>query len=116
MAIVVDEDGGTAGLVSLEDLEEELIGEITDEHGDKEPLVEPGGDGTVRVSGRIRIAELNELLGTDLPAGDWDTAAGLLCALLGHIPAAGETATCGIHTLGAEQVRGRRVTRISLTL
>jgi nucleotide-binding universal stress UspA family protein len=116
MAIVVDEDGGTAGLVSLEDLEEELIGEITDEHGDKEPLVEPRGDGTVHVSGRIRIAELNELLGTDLPAGDWDTAAGLLCALLGHIPAAGETATCGNHTLGAEQLRGRRVTRISLTL
>jgi CBS domain containing-hemolysin-like protein len=105
MAIVVDEYGGTAGLVSLEDLEEELIGEVTDEHGDEEPLVEPRGDGTVHVSGRIRIAELHDLLGTDLPAGDWDTAAGLLCALHGHIPAAGETETCGNHTLGAEPMR-----------
>jgi nucleotide-binding universal stress UspA family protein len=101
IAIVVDEYGGTAGLVSLEELE---------------PLVEPRGDGTVHVSGRIRIAELNDQLGTDLPAGDWDTAAGLLCALLGHIPAAGETATCGNHTLGVEQMRGRLVTRISLRL
>ena len=67
IAIVVDEYGGTDGLVSLEDLEEELLGEITDGHGDEEPLVEPRGDGTVHVSGRIRIAELNELLGTDLP-------------------------------------------------
>jgi putative hemolysin len=90
IAIVVDEYGGTAGLVSLEELE---------------PLVEPRGDGTVHVSGRIRIAELDDQLGTDLPAGDWDTAAGLLCARLGHIPAAGETATCGNHTLGAEQMR-----------
>jgi CBS domain containing-hemolysin-like protein len=115
MAIVVDEYGGTAGLVTLEDLVEELIGEITDEYDVEEPLVEPHGDGTAHVNGRIRIDELNELLGTDLPEGDWDTAAGLLCALLGHIPTVGEAATCGAHTLRAERVRGRRVTRISLT-
>jgi CBS domain containing-hemolysin-like protein len=115
MAIVIDEYGGTAGLVTLEDLVEELIGEITDEYDVEEPLVEPHGDGTALVNGRIRIDELNELLDTDLPEGDWDTAAGLLCALLGHIPTVGEAATCRNHTLRAERVRGRRVTRISLT-
>ena len=115
MAIVVDEYGTTAGLVTLEDLVEELIGEITDEYDIGEPLIEPRGEGTVYVNGRARIDELNELLGTDLPEGDWDTAAGLLCALLGHIPAVGENATCGDHTLRAERVRGRRVTRNSIT-
>jgi putative hemolysin len=114
MAIVVDEYGTTAGLVTLEDLVEELIGEITDEYDIEEPLVEPHGDGTAFVNGRIRIDELNDLLGTDLPTGEWDTAAGLLCALLGHIPVTGETATYGDQMLRAERVRGRRVTRISL--
>lgn len=112
MAIVVDEYGATAGLVTLEDLIEELVGEITDEYDVEAPLVEPHADGTAHVSGRIRIDEVNELLETDFPEGDWDTAAGLLCALLGHIPAEGETATYGDHTLRAEKVRGRRVTRI----
>lgn len=68
MAMVVDEYGGTVGLVTLEDLVEELIGEIPDEHDVEERLIEPHGDGTVHVSGSIRIEELNQLLGTDLPA------------------------------------------------
>ncbi len=114
MAIVVDEYGGTAGLVTLEDLVEELIGEITDEYDTEGPLVEPHSDGTAHVDGRIRIDELNDLLGTDLPTDDWDTAAGLLCALLGHIPDVGETVSCGDRTLRAERVRGQRVTRIRL--
>ena len=62
------------------------------------------GDGTAQVSGRIRIDELEALLGTDLPAGDRDTAGGLLCALHGHVPGAGVTATCRGHTLRAERV------------
>jgi putative hemolysin len=114
LAIVVDEHGGTAGLVTLEDLIEELVGEIADEYDVEEPLVQPDADGTTHVSGRIRIDELNQLLGTDFPEGDWDTAAGFVCALLGHIPAEGETATYGEHTFRAERVRGRRVIRLHL--
>jgi Mg2+/Co2+ transporter CorC/nucleotide-binding universal stress UspA family protein len=116
MAIAVDEYGGTAGLATLKDLVEELIGETPDEHDVEERLVEPQGDGTVSVSGSIRVDELNELLGTELPTGDWDTAAGLLCALLGRVPTAGEAATCGEHELRAERVWGRRVTRISIRM
>jgi putative hemolysin len=115
MAIVVDEHGGTAGLVTLEDLIEELIGEIADEYDVEEPLVQPDADGTTHVSGRIRIDELNQLLGTDFPEGDWDTAAGFVCALLGHIPAEGETAAYGEHVFRAERVRGRRVIRFHLS-
>ena len=86
MAIVVDEYGGTAGLVTLEDLIEELVGEIVDEYDGEEAAVErlPGGD--VRVNGRMPVDELNELLDADLPEGDWDTVGGLMFHLLGHVP------------------------------
>ncbi|HET6951562.1 MAG TPA: hemolysin family protein [Acidimicrobiales bacterium] len=115
MAIVVDEYGDTAGLVTIEDLVEELVGEIADEYDVEEPLVEPHGDGAVRISGRIRIDEVNDLLGLGLPHGDWDTAAGFVCALLGHLPAEGEAADYGDYTLRAERVRGRRLGRIRVT-
>ena len=91
MAIVVDEYGGTAGLVTLEDLIEELVGEIVDEFDVEEPMVEPLAGGDVRVNARMSIDEVNELLDADLPEGDWDTVGGLVFHLLGHVPAEGET-------------------------
>jgi len=109
MAVVIDEYGGTAGLVTLEDLIEELIGEIVDEFDHEDVMVErlPGGD--LRVQARMSIDEVSSLVGADLPEGDWDTIGGLMFHLLGHVPFEGESATEGEFRLRAEQVKGRRI-------
>jgi CBS domain containing-hemolysin-like protein len=99
LAIVVDEYGGTDGVVTAEDLVEELVGEIADEHdprtaGDDAPadhLTVPGGDGPVIVDGVLREDELVEQTGFTLPPGPYETLAGFLMAELGHIPVNGET-------------------------
>lgn len=114
MAIVVDEYGGTAGVVTLEDLIEELVGEIVDEFDVEEPLAEPLSGGGYRVNARMPLDELNELLGADLPSGDWDTVGGLVYNLLGHVPAEGEAATTDGLRLVAEKVQGRRIGRVRI--
>ena len=83
MAIVIDEYGGTAGLVTLEDVIEELLGEIVDEFDVEDPMIEPLPDGDVRVNARMPLDEVNELLHANLPEGDWDTVGGLLLSELG---------------------------------
>jgi CBS domain containing-hemolysin-like protein len=115
LAIVVDEYGGTAGLVTLEDLIEELIGEIQDEFDFEEPLVEPLPDGSLRVSARMPVDEVNELIGGELPEGDWDTIGGLVFNLLGHVPSEGEVANCDGRELRAEKVQGRRIGRVRIS-
>jgi putative hemolysin len=115
LAIVVDEYGGTAGLVSLEDLLEELVGEIIDEYDVEEPPVEQLPGGEVRVTARMPIDEVNELVGADLPEGDWDTVGGLLYSLLGHVPAEGESVLCDGRRLTAERVEGRRIGRVRIS-
>ena len=113
MAIVVDEYGGTAGLVTLEDLIEELVGEIVDEYDVEDPLVEPLPDGGVRVNARMSIDELNDLLHLSLPAdGDWDSVGGLMFKLLGHVPHEGESVEFDGHSLLADKVQGRRISRV----
>ena len=109
MAVVIDEYGGTAGLITLEDLIEELIGEIVDEFDREDVMVErlPGGD--LRVQARMSIDEVSSLVGADFPEGDWDTIGGLMFHLLGHIPSEGESTTEGEFRLRAEQVKGRRI-------
>jgi CBS domain containing-hemolysin-like protein len=114
-AVVVDEYGGTAGLVTLEDLIEELVGEIEDEYDVQEAPVEQLPDGAVRVSARMPIDEVNELLGADLPEGDWDTVGGLVYSLLGHVPTEGETVQSDDHRLTAERVQGRRIGRVRIS-
>jgi len=114
MAIVLDEYGGTAGVVTLEDLIEELVGEIVDEFDVEEPLSEPLPNGEVRVNARMPIDEVNDLLHADLPTGDWDTVGGLLFKLLGHVPTEGEGATVDGHRLVAEKVQGRRIGRVRI--
>lgn len=114
MAIVVDEYGGTAGLVTLEDLIEELVGEIVDEFDREEPMIEPVAGGGVRVNARMPVDEVNELLHAELPEGDWDSIGGLLLHLLGHIPVNGESAEVDGFTLRAERVQGRRIGRVRI--
>jgi CBS domain containing-hemolysin-like protein len=115
MAIVVDEYGGTAGVVTLEDLIEELVGEIVDEYDREEAMVEPLAGGNVRVNARMPIDEVNELLKADLPEGDWDSIGGLMFHLLGHSPVEGETAIEDGFELRADRVVGRRISRVRLT-
>ena len=114
MAIVIDEYGGTAGLVTLEDLIEELVGEIVDEFDVEEPNVEALAGGVIRVNARMPIDEVNELLNADFPEGDWDTIGGYLFNLLGHIPAEGEAVEAEGFQLVAEKVQGKRIGRVRI--
>jgi putative hemolysin len=92
-AIVVDEHGALSGIVTLEDLIEELVGEIWSEHAGAEPtLIEHEGDGSLRVRADVSIRDINLMLPLELPDdGPWRTVAGLYLALAGHIPSVGET-------------------------
>lgn len=115
MAIVVDEFGGTAGIVTLEDLIEELVGEISDEYDTERPDRVVLGDGTIVVNARMPIDEVNELMEpSSLPEGDWDTVGGLVYAELGHVPKEGEEVTVGAHRLVVEGVQGRRIGRVRI--
>lgn len=91
IAIVVDEFGGTDGLVTIEDILEELVGEIADEHDPHADTVERVCDTEAVVDGRLTIEDANELLGCELPDGPYETVAGLLSQAAGHIPQTGET-------------------------
>jgi putative hemolysin len=112
LALVVDEYGGTAGLVTLEDLLEEIVGEITDEYDVDEPIVERLTDGRLRVPGRTPIDDLSEQLGLELPNVEWDTVGGLVFNTLGHVPAPGETLVVGPIELCAEDVQDRRIVSV----
>jgi putative hemolysin len=115
LAIVVDEYGGTSGLVALEDLIEELVGEIEDEYDVEEVAFETLPNGDLRVNARMSIDEINELLDAELPEGDWDTVGGLVYSLLGHVPAEGETVENDNIRLTAERVQGRRIGRVRVS-
>ncbi|HET9441834.1 MAG TPA: hemolysin family protein [Acidimicrobiales bacterium] len=114
IAIVVDEYGGTAGLATLEDLIEELVGEIVDEFDVEEPAIEALPGGAVRVNARMPVDEVNELLDADFPEGDWDTIGGFVFNLLGHVPTEGEAVDHDGHRLVAEKVQGRRIGRVRI--
>ncbi|NJP99463.1 hemolysin family protein [Streptomyces zingiberis] len=92
VAVVVDEYGSTAGVVTIEDILEEIVGEITDEYDRELPPVEDLGDGCHRVTARLDLGDLGELYGLDLEDEDVETVGGLLAKLLGRVPIAGATA------------------------
>ena len=108
VAIVIDEYGGTAGLVTIEDILEEIVGEITDEYDNEQPPVEWLSDGSARVTARLSATELGELFGVNLEVEDVETVAGLLAHALGRVPIAGSTATVRGLRLTAENLAGRR--------
>ena len=91
LAIIIDEYGGTAGLVTLEDLMEEIIGEIHDEHDTQEPGIVEETDGYTLVDGRVEIEELEEYFGVTFDEGKYETLGGLILNTVKRIPAAGET-------------------------
>ncbi len=109
MAIVIDEYGGTAGLVTIEDILEEIVGEITDEYDTREvPPIERVDANTARVTSRLPVDELNELFDVDLPTDDVDTVGGLLASVLGKVPIDGASVKVQGLTLTAESPKGRR--------
>jgi putative hemolysin len=112
LALVVDEYGSVTGLVTLEDLLEEIVGEIVDEYDREDPNVEPAGDGRFRVNGRLPVDELNELLDVDLPQEDWDSVGGLMMGVLGRVPSQGQQVEIGGIRFTAEQVTGRRIGKV----
>ena len=115
MAIVVDEFGGTAGLVTIEDLLEELVGEIVDEYDTEAPMVEELGDDEYLVDARMSVDDLNELLGANLPDDEWDTVGGLVLGLAGRVPVVGELFELDGAEFTPERVQGRRVERVRVT-
>ena len=115
MAIVVDEYGGTAGIVTLEDLIEEVIGDIRDEYdvGEDDPLRFRGGD--VEADGLLNLDEVRTVTGVSLPEGPYETLAGYVMACLGHVPKVGEAVEVDNHRLEVSELDNRRVSRVRVT-
>ncbi len=111
LAIVVDEFGGTAGIATIEDLIEEIVGEIVDEYDEEEPMVIEA-DGEWIVDARLDVDELAELVGVELPSDEWDTVGGLVLELAGRVPLEGERFECDGLVFTADSVQGRRVSKV----
>jgi CBS domain containing-hemolysin-like protein len=115
MVVVVDEYGSTSGLVSLEDLIEELIGDIEDEFDvTKSPVVEIS-PGMYEVTGTFSVDDLAELLDTDFPDGEWDSVGGMVVGLLGHLPTVGEHVEAGGFKFKVKQVARHRVATLEVS-
>ena len=115
LAVVVDEYGGAVGIVTVEDIIEEVVGEIQDEHDRTPDTVERLPDGSYRVAGRAGIDELNEALDWELPKGDFETVAGLVLATLHRLPLVGEVLRVDPYTLTVLEADGRRVLTVRIT-
>ncbi len=115
LAIVVDEYGGTAGIVTLEDLVEELIGDIQDEYDvdESRPRQLPAGE--LEVDGLLNLDEFAELTGIDLPEGPYETLAGYLLAALGHLPGVSESVEVLGRSLTVTELDGRRISRVRVS-
>ena len=113
MAVVVDEYGGVAGLVTMEDIVEEIFGDIRDEYDQSEELpYQQVGDGEYVFQGRIGLDDFNELMGSDLPTEESDTLGGVIYNLVGRVPATGDQLRVGSLLLTVEQVSGRRIRKV----
>ncbi len=112
IAVVVDEYGGTAGMVTIEDIAEEMLGSISEEPGD--PDVVPLGAGHWMIDAALPVTDLAELLEDDLDDSEWTTAAGMVLGLLGRMPQLGDEVAHGKHILRVVGIRGRRITRLEV--
>lgn len=112
LAVVIDEYGATAGVVTIEDLLEELVGEIIDEFDDEEPLISRTSDSTWALDGRVAITDLSEAIGIDLPEDEWDTVAGLLLGIAGRVPKENERFELSGMEFTVLRLQGRRVAAV----
>lgn len=115
MAIVVDEYGGTAGLVTIEDLLEEIVGEIQDEYDREEPQIERVSEAEAILDGRVSIADLNELFDIEIPAEEFDTVGGLVIHQLGKMPSMGDSVEWDKLSLQVLSTVGRRIKKVRVT-
>jgi putative hemolysin len=115
LAIVVDEYGGTAGIVTLEDLVEELIGDIRDEYDLEQDQATKLPAGEVEVDGLLNLDEFREQTGIELPEGPYETAAGYVLAALGRLPSQGDSVQVAGHTITVTELDGRRIARLRVT-
>jgi putative hemolysin len=112
MAIVVDEYGGVAGLVTIEDILEEIVGEIQDEYDSEEPFFEYVSDDEYVFDARMDLDDLNRLMGVELPTEDSDTLGGFIYTELGRVPVVGRKLSYGNLNLKVESVAGRRIKKV----
>jgi putative hemolysin len=115
MAIAVDEWGGTAGIVTLEQLLEEMVGQVHDELRPAEAEITAIDERTIDVDGALSVEEAREELGLDIPEGPYDTIAGYVLSQLGHIPAVGETVSIDHHRITVAEMRGLKVELLRIT-
>ncbi len=115
LAVVVDEHGGVAGLVTLEDLLEELVGEISDEYDDDDGVTHTQRAGRLEIDGGTHIDDVGDLIGAELPDGPYETIAGLVLAVAGRIPAVGEVISDGVWDYEILAGDHRRVTRLAVS-
>ena len=117
MAIVVDEYGGVAGLVTIEDVLEQIVGDIDDEHDDdddEQTLIQPGGNGEFLVNALTPVAEFNERFGSDFSDEEFDTVGGMVTSEIGHLPEVGEEAVFGGLHFQVTKADARRVLQFSV--
>jgi len=118
MAIVVDEYGGTSGLITMEDLIESIVGNIQDEYDNEDEDIAQVSDNCFTVDGSTPVDEISDIIGFDLPEGDYDTVAGYVLSKLEHIPAPNEhpSVTVGNVTMTVERVEDRRISKIMIMI
>jgi CBS domain containing-hemolysin-like protein len=114
LAIVADEYGSIAGMVTLEDCLEELVGEIVDEHDTEDAEIEHLANGEYLVEGSVSVADINELLAVNIPDEEWDTVGGFIFGTLEHVPEVGESVLLDGWKFVAHEVDGRRIRKVRI--
>ena len=112
LAVVLDEYGGTAGLVTMEDLLEEIVGEIYDEHDLVRHPVRPAGDGTATLDGAMPLAQFNDRFKAELDTTEYTTLGGFLFGQLGRLPKVGDRVAVGSRTFVIAAMQGKRVAAV----
>jgi len=115
LAIVADEYGGTAGIITMEDLVEELVGDIRDEYDAEEPESIRSLTGELEVDGLLNLDDFEDETGLVLPEGPYETVAGYMVQQLGHVPDAGESVDFEGYLLTVVGVDGKRISRVNVT-